>query len=968
MISSVALAGGLNKVVPFDIKGQALDKALLKFGAQAHVQMSVAMDSVIRRLKAPDLRGNYTGRQALTILLKGTNLTFRVKGDIVEVSTLTAPVHQSRDQTPASTVAGGASLDGGTDPKTAKKIPSSRTALQEVVITGSRLPTTSKYGPQEVQIYDREKIDESGQTSVAEFLSTLPSVSASSLSTALGIGTTVQLRGLPVGTTLVLLDGRRLETSGLANYVSGQTFFDLNNIPLAAVQSVEVEENGASAIYGSDALAGVINIILKKDFAGFAVNTKYTWAKDLPEWDASVAWGQQWDRAGFSIIGSYSKVGGLLNTGRLLTASNDYTQFGGQNNNYQMCSRANVYSTTGAPLSGAPAGSGATYAAVTGATSSGEPAFSQFTYGALTQCPLVNGFSLQPHMYHAGLLTNGHVDIGPGVELFTELLYTHLEQDQYTGYPLLFGVPGFQSYTVSAANPYNPFGTSVGITGTLHDLPESQDLDTDFFRPLVGIKGLFARRWHWEASAWQSIDWTQDTLPNLTENSEAIQNALNSADLATALNPFVIGPEATPSVLSSLTNSGDIKWMGRDRSAEGFIRGPLFWLPAGSVQAVVGGNYERSTLYANEIYDGVDAPNTRYTYGRTYYAVFGEARVPLIAGRARWRAGDLLTLTVSGRHDHYSDFGGATTEQFGLEVRPIRSFLLRGTYGTAFQAPSLTDLYSPETVATASVTDPRTGASELAQLIYGGNPKLRPVKGHSHTIGVVYSAGSIPGLVLSLTQWLIVEDNAIQSLPQQVVVNNEDLFPGLVIRNSAGVIQQVVDTDINFGSIDVTGMDYQASYHHPIAHGTWSMGVDGTEMFHYRQALTPGATSVEAVSQAEDDGDWAPKWKGTVSMGAQYASLTVNLDGRYTGAYRDYDSTEEIGNFWIADAYVKWDLQQLLKEWSSSAAHADAEIGATNLFNKAPQFSNFGFDFYGYDPSQMSIVGRSFYVGVVIHW
>ncbi|EQD80300.1 TonB-dependent receptor, partial [mine drainage metagenome] len=119
--------------------------------------------------------------------------------------------------------------------------------------------------------------------------------------TAYGYYGTVKLRGLPDGTTLVLLNGRRLENTA----ISGGTFFDLNDIPLAAVRKIEVDPNGSSAIYGSDAIAGVVNIILKKHFNGFAANVRYDSAKNLGDMRTSVAWGRQWRRGGVSVIASY---------------------------------------------------------------------------------------------------------------------------------------------------------------------------------------------------------------------------------------------------------------------------------------------------------------------------------------------------------------------------------------------------------------------------------------------------------------------------------------------------------------------------------------------------------------------------------------------------------------------------------------------------------------------------------------
>jgi iron complex outermembrane receptor protein len=958
--SQAVLATDLGKVVLFNIEAQALEKALLQFGAQAHVQVSIAMDSAIRRLNVPDLKGNYTGRQALTILLKGTNLTFGIKGDIVEVSSESGPANQSHDPTSANGTDSSRWIEASNGPGNNEKTQPRPRALQEVVITGSRLPTTFEYGAQEVQIYGQAQIEESGQTSVADFLSTLPSVSVT-LPILTANGTTVQLRGLPVGTTLVLLNGRRLQSSG----TTGGEYFDLSEIPLAAVQKIEVDENGASAVYGSDAIAGIVNIILKNNFDGFAADATYGWAKNVKNLRSSLALGREWRRGGLSVIGSYEANGELLNSDRLLSASNDYTSYGGPDQNFPACWPGNVFSVNGGPLPGGPPGNEATYAAVSGQTVSGKPAVTQFNYGALNNCSLIAGTSILPETRRAAAVIQGHFDVGRKVTLFTEVMYTHLERTIGDGYESLFGTPGFQEYTVSTTNPFNPFGTTVGVAGQVREAPIVNTQATDFFRPLVGAKGSMADSWHWEMSLWQSSDWTRVLQNNAFQNSGAIQAALDSSNPATALNPFVAGPIGSQQLLESLFYSQEQKDMGRDQSAEGWLRGSVMRLPAGPLRLVVGGDYVRSALYLNTSSAGASDISS---YQRRYEAAFGELSVPLISSWTSDSA-SLLDLTVSGRHDHYSDFGGATTYQLGAEFRPFKGLLVRGNYGTAFSAPSLVDLYSPQLVTpNALVTDPLTGGTYPVNEVYGGNPNLRSLAGRSHTLGLVYASPEIPGLLLAATQWAVVENNVIQPVSAQVVVDNPLDFPGRVVRNSAGQIVEVNTTEANFGSFDVGGVDYTLAYTRQLWFGVSSIRLEVAQTYHYRQALVPGAQPVESVSQAEDDGDWAPRWKGTVGLNWSQGSLGIHVDGRYTGSYMDYDSTEMIGNFWLADANARWSLGEWLGSHARYLRGGYIEAGGTNLLNRAPQFSNYLDDLIGYDAAQMSIVGRYVYVTVGDNW
>lgn len=969
---------------PFNVPAEPLAEALKTLATQAGLNLYYD-PSAVAGLKSTALRADLSPKAALARLLLGTRLVaVYVNADTVRVE----PRSEGRRAESKSASGDDDSGRGGTgrmhpspeanDPLHKDHRPiadrstqlarstgdqARATALRAVIVTGSRLPTTAKYTAQEVQIYSRAAIDQSGKDSIASFLSTLPAAPVTSATTAFGTAGTVSLRGLPVGTTLVLLDGRRLENSA----ISDGTFFDLNDIPLAAVKRIEIDPTGASAVYGSDAIGGVVNIILKHHFNGFAADLRYGSAKDIDNEHADLAWGRQWRSGGISVIANYSAESGLSATQRLLTASNDYTSFGGPDNNYPACAPGNVFSLTGAPLPGAPAGSTATYAEASGTPSSGVPTLSQFTYGALNECALTYGLSLLPSRHSAAVVVEGHLKLGRHVKAFTQILYTHVTMNSILGYPSLFGVPGYQQFTVSAQNPYNPFGEAVGVSVLLRSIPNASTVRTDFFRPLVGIKGSIAQRWNWEVSAWQSSDWTREQDAYLLPNNTAIQAALNSSNPATALNPFSAGAVGSLSELSTLFGTEAFKELGRERSVEAYIRGRVAHLPAGPLNAIVGGIYSRDTLYQNLINDGVDPPHTRLDYHRKYSAVFVQARIPII-GRIGALTRHLLSLSVAGRHDHYSDFGSANTYQIGLKIQPIRSLLVRGTYATDFAAPTLPYLYGPQTSQETLVTAPATNAPEIVTLLTGGNPALRAITGTSSTYGVVYLSQEVPGLTVAVTQWSDRENNVIQSLSAQDLLDNAASFPGRVTTNAAGQILELNDTAINFGSINVAGLDYQVTYARPVTSGKLTVAANATETYRYRQALVAGGPALESVSIAQDDGNWAPRWKGTLSVGWRDRRISAVLEGNYTGKYQDYDSQREIGNFWIANANVRWQLGRSFAGTYPYLRGTYIEAGATNLFNRSAQFSNYDNDFYGFDAAEMSVVGRSLYVQAGMNW
>lgn len=962
-----------------------LVSALESLAKQAAVDL-VYQPEQLKAFRTSGVKGTYTPEGAIRILLKGTPLELRTdpSGAMVIAPPHTLSTLEEREGAHdsgkgeesekdrlqlAQTNTSGPSSSQTVEKSDESSDKNSRKQIQleeEVVVTGSRIPTTAKEGAQEVKIFTREQIEQSGQTTVADFLNTLPIVSTAvtegGQQTPFG-GTTVQLRGLPYGTTLVLINGRRVETSGSQ---SSSDFFDLNNIPLAAVERIDVVADGSSAIYGSDAIAGVVNIILKKNFDGLEFNAKESWAKDIQESDTSVAFGRRWDKGSVSLIGSYQSRGELTNTERMITSSSDYTSFGGPNNNFPVCNPGNVFSSDGNNLPGLNSSFAAVPAGYTG-----KPSVEEFkgTAGTLNECAIFTGLSLIPASHRTGLLAEGNYELTPYVELFAELLYSHVQQYLYFNYQGLFGIPGFQEFTVSASNPYNPFGTTVGVTDLFTTVPRVGNIaDTVFFRPLAGAKGRFLSTWQWEVSAWDSKDSTNDPQPNFIANGAGIQNALNSSNPATALNPFVAGPPGSQSLLQSFYTDAFIKFSGRDQGVNGFARGQVIQLPSGPIELVLGGEYSHGTLFSDQVIPPSGGPpNVQATFRRDSYAIFAEGRIPILANPMNRQAGDTLAVSVAGRRDRYNDFGAKNTPQVGIEWRPLDTLLIRATYAEAFKAPPLFDLHSPRFSAPAVITDPLTGQLDQANIISGGNANLRPETGQSHTFGVVYSSQAIPNLRMSVTNWNMKESNTIENVPFQVILDNPGLFPGDVVRasNCSGgtpcPITTIVDTLVNFGQFSVAGFDYQLNYQYRTSFGVLTPVLSATETYHYGATLTPGTLETDRVSKANDDGNFAPRWKGAAALSWRLGPYTANVDGRYVGRYRDYDSTREIGNFWLCDANLRYAVGESLASNNRWLKGVYVDVGGVNLFNRLPQFSNYGSGLYGYDPTQADIRGRLLY-------
>lgn len=989
-LAAHAMADGPKEV---NVPPGNLVPALEALAKQEAVEL-VYQPEQLKSFHTQGVKGSYTPQDAVRLLLKGTPLELRTdpSGAMVISVPGAKPLSQSAgaDGTQeAKSNSSGTFLLAQTTPGQSQQDVSveqrddqtkKQPGVEEVVVTGSRIPRAATQGPQDVQIYTKAQITESGQTTVADFLNTNPDVSISIGEQGFqtqGGATTVQLHGLPLGTTLVLINGRRTEVSG---ETSGQgDFFDLNNIPLAAVERIEVQSAGSSAIYGSDAIAGVVNIILKESFEGLEANAKYGYADDTHQWHADAAWGQRWDKASVSIIGSFETRTPLTGFGRTLTSSNDYSRYasdGGFDNRNPTCYPGNVFSTNGGNLPGL----NSPYAAVP-AGYTGTPSIAEFasTAGTLNECSIEPYNSWIPETQREGFFLQGHYSLSPALELFTEVMYSHVEQT-FTAFPAdLYGIVGYQQYTVGATNPFNPFGQPVGVGILFPTEQRTANYNSNFFRPLVGVKGDLAHSWHWEIAAWDSRDAYRSTDIN-NSPSPALIAALNSSNPATALNPFTALPAGSTALLDSLFLTYLQRFWGEDIGANAFMRGPLFDLPAGPVQAAVGTSYDRNELSTDNgnfnFNTDVFGVQPATSWHRDSYAVFAEARVPLWASHERQASGETLAVDIAGRYDHYSDFGSKTTPQFGLEWRPLSSLLIRGTYADAFKAPTLQDLYLHQSsLGGVQVPDPQHGNQiETVTDVMGGNPNLRPETGQSRTVGFTYSSATQPGLRLTVERWNIDLSNNIQTLSPEVIAENEAAFPGDVIRATSCSsappcpITEVIATYANYGHLHVDGLDYEISYDYTGALGQFAPSLRITQTNRYTAGISPGAPITDRTSKANDDGDWAPRWKGTAALSWKLGAYSASVDGRYVGRYQDYDSTQEIGNFWLCDANFRYVFGEAVAPHKEYLKNSYVEIGGVNIFNRLPQFSNYYFDYAGYDPAEGDIRGRFMYMSLGVKW
>lgn len=900
---------------------------------------------------ASAVTGQLSAAQAVARAVEGSGLVV----ETVRGGGLAIRVVDAASRVPPSPASSGA--DAGTEPR-------KQAAPQEmgrVEITGSRLKRIDSEGPMPVNSYRKEDINNSGQPSISKFLGTLNEVSVGSgegaHSSSAGQGT-VQLRGLPLGSTAVLLNGRKLQAVGS----SFASYFNLSLIPTGAIERIDVVPVGSSAIYGGDALAGVVNIILKKDLDGFALDTRLGGGKGFGDGSVSFAGGKRGDDGSVMLLGSYSKATPLNMSERAFFLDTDYRRFGGTDARTTNCAPGTVSSASTSNLPGL----NATTAGIPGGGPPLTTASFLATAGQRNLCSDAmngNGNALVHGSETLGLHAAGEHRLGKAWTVFGEFTAAkdHVET-HFAGMKL-------NNVLVPASNPYNPFGVPVRVTSTLglDNGATGAARPTRYTRTLGGVKGELPGEWDLEATVSSSRDRGEQRSFNVNVNAAARTAALASTNPATALNPFTGGRAASDDVLRSIWGDLVRQSEGRKDLLTSFVRGPVSALPAGPLYAVLGAELAR------DHYESQTVGSPRIEGSRSARAVYGELRAPLARREsASGRGGELAALTVAARSDHYAEVGSASTYQAGLEVRPAKAWLLRASAATSFKPPTLDNALVPEAALPAqsyALVDPlrNNEAITTGEVVRTANPSLQPERGKAFTLGANWEPEA--GTRLGATAWRIRADRMIVLLLPQVVLANESQLPGIVVREPtvngvAGRLVRLTFAESNLGYLATSGVDLEAHRSWRSPAGTWTLGASATRVTQYDVKLTPTSAVDSRLGRRYLD-YWAPKWKGRVFGNFAGQGWNLGLSGRYVGSYQDAGTSQrKMGNSVIFDLSGRIDLKKLGATLGSATAAA-LSVGVVNITNRLPEFAEASPYF---DQTQADWRGRTASVRLSVDW
>lgn len=968
---------------PIEQPSQGMAEALRAIARQTNTSVLFEPGTVAGRLAKP-VSGRLSAMEAISATLKGTGLAAELMPDGA-VLVKPGPTPVTSPATPASSGASQSAMGSarsessgavpvrGTDAALAANSPSFHVVeplrteeLTRVEVTGSRLRRIEAEGPAPVNVYTRQDIERSGQPNLERFLSGLTEVSMSSgeggFAGTLGQGT-VQLRGLPLGSTLVLINGRRVQAVGS----SSGNFFNLNLIPMAAVERVEVVPLGSSAVYGGDALAGVVNVILKKSLDGLSVSARLGSGRGFSDGSLAVAAGGRTADASYLAMATYSRSSPLSLVDRPFLRDADYRRVGGTDERLDYCAPGTVTSASGSNLPGL----GSSFAAIPNARPGQALGVADFqaTAGTRNLCNVYatgGGVALVHGFETLGVHGLAEHRLRGSWSAFAEGTFAK-ERMRAEDLGLLF-----TNVLVPATNAFNPFGVDVRVTAALGPENGTQGFSrqTRFTRLLMGVRGELGAGWDAELSASTVSDRATSQSWNYTRNTPARTAALASASPETALNLFTGGRAASDAVLRGIWSDRLRESSGRKDQVGGHVRGTLLELPAGPVEAIFGAELARDTF---QVAATVGAQSHEH---RRSAAAFGELRAPLLrsgpAGAGGW---DLAALTLAGRRDRYNDFGGASTYQVGLEVRPARTLLIRASSADSFKPPTMPQMNVTETVfdaASMQLTDPARGGAPITTgtVVSSTNRDLGPERGTARGLGAVWEPEGGLGTRLSAMHWQVRIRGMIASLRPQSALDYESLFPGFVTRapgvnGQPGVVTSVRYTDVNFGSLDTAGTDVDATYGWRTATGRWTVGAGTTRTSEYRVLLAPGAAVDDRLGRRFDD-FWAPRWKGRLSLGLDAGAWNAALTSRYLGRYRDSGpKARSLGGYWLHDVGASLNLKKAWPDLVSGVKAATIGLSIANLADRAPQFVD---STPYYDYTQADWRGRYVSLRVSVDW
>ncbi|MFN4289280.1 MAG: TonB-dependent receptor plug domain-containing protein [Permianibacter sp.] len=819
---------------------------------------------------------------------------------------------------------------------------------ERIEVTGSKIKRTDIEGPSPVVVIDAEQINARGFSTVQDVLGAMTQNTGGQIDQSQTFGFTpgasaVDLRGFGAGRTLVLLDGRRLPKYpvGLGGT---DAFVDLSTIPAAAVERIEILTDGASAIYGSDAISGVVNIILRKNIDGADVTLRHgnTTEGGYETSRAQFVAGTSTDKSSLSIVAEYYKNTALWSRDRDYAASDIANPAG----NYSSYGSNLVTSNIDANGDGVIDGRDTRYVADPDCLPGGVVAGGRcrFNRTAFRQ--------LYPEMDRANFMVNYSLELSPDTTFFSRFGYgtsnvvNQLEPSAYESGVKI--VEGDARYPVA----YNGTGAEFVYYRRLVEVgPRGSNVHNETGNVLFGLEGVLADRFDWEAGV--SFNRTRIT----DQGNDAIQSRLDElvrdgVDLFDTLTPEQVAYVSYQPYAVGISSSSLVDFN---------ISGDMFDMGNGSAQFALALDHQREWYSDDrdaitESFDLVGSGGVSGGGGRSLTGVGLELMFPLA---------DSLELNIAGRYDSYDDdseVGSAFSPRVALAWRPTDDLLLRASWGESFRAPDLFALYNglqvgySDVIDTPNCPDKSCAPIQSVEIQSAGDLSLEEEKGENFNIGAVWQVTS--DLNLTVDYYNITVEGLVTQLDPQFILDNADTY-GQYIHRGTGANNGLADGHIfagfaNLSEQSVEGVDLSLEYRLPTGMGDWRFTFDWSHVLSLETQLTPDEPKEENIgsevlpeNRINLSADWAIGDFGTTF----YVKYIDELPGQY------YD--EEAEGDQMIDAQTTLNLQL---RYALPDNFGGVRVGINNLTDEEPPVDPTEANWPWFRQEFHDAFGRNYYV------
>jgi iron complex outermembrane recepter protein len=903
----------------------------------------------------------------------------------------------------------------------------------EILVTGSRIKQNPNNSALPLQIITPQEMRRDGINSPEQLIMMLSTNGngADNLSSNADVISTgaaqrgasgasfANLRGQGAASTLVLLNGRRVAAHGLSG-----SAVDVNQIPFAAIERVEVLKDGASAIYGTDAVGGVLNFITKQDFTGLSLNgfTDVTQLGDSPSYrlSATAGWGDLAEQ-GFNVMGAVSKnwVGALQGNQR------DFINLFQYNRALAPETRGTPFGTL-VPLAGTVIASAATAPFAIGSTTQRVDAINVLNLPGREGCGVTenqsaydyNAWNIQNYRYSCAFDSARSAYVQQAQETFTYYgravarLGRHDISLELTGSDATADkVYSEIQLTPNTTTQNYVYNRVVGVNEATYDMvydrlaaafptymstiargtplayrwrcmecgPREVLTDTSTFRGAVGAEGPLFAGWDYRAGASYAESKSSTVLGGGYYYTTKLMAALNTGIINPFLLPGQTQSKAAMDLLASTSARGEEVYHGKYSvtQADASIAGPVFGLPGGDVQLAVGVDYrkEKYSFYGNltTVYAApTDNGNNIAGVSREIKAAYAEALFPLLPG---------LDFTAAVRVDDYSGFGSTTNPKFSVKYRPFEPLLFRASYNTSFRVPSFNQIYNGRTstpytgsalvdpAACPSLVATTTGACARvspADQISGGNPNLQPETAKQASAGVVIQPTR--DVSLSVDWWMINREHTIQIFTLAEIMRYYNSLSDRFIRNSSNTITGFDLSWANAGASRTQALEIAFRGGIDALGGRFTAGLDGTYLLVKKDKVVDQVEYQNKIGVFSLSGDLGLRWKHNAFV--SYATDDISLS--FSQIFRDGYDNRILPGVTAGTASDRTDIVYRVKNYITynlSVAYTGFKnfsltAGIRNLFDTDPPFAISYDDNTGggssYEPRVADPRGRSF--------